>query len=112
MKLITAVIKPFTLADIRQALEAIEIHGLTVSEAQGFGRQRGHSEVYRGAEFAAGFVPKVKLEIVAADASVDSIVDAIVSAACTEKIGDGKIWITPVDEVIRVRTGERGEDAL
>lgn len=112
MKLITAVIKPFTLADIRQALEAIEIHGLTVSEAQGFGRQRGHSEVYRGAEFAADFVPKLKLEIVAADASVDRIVDAIVSAACTGKIGDGKIWITPVDEVIRVRTGERGEDAL
>lgn len=81
-------------------------------EAQGFGRQRGHSEVYRGAEFAADFVPKVKLEIVAADASVDSIVDAIVGAACTGKIGDGKIWITPVDEVIRVRTGERGEDAL
>lgn len=81
-------------------------------EGEGFGRQRGHSEVYRGAEFAADFVPKVKLEIVAADASVDSIVDAIVGAACTGKIGDGKIWITPVDEVIRVRTGERGEDAL
>lgn len=81
-------------------------------EAQGFGRQRGHSEVYRGAEFAADFVPKVKLEIVAADASVDSIVEAIVGAACTGKIGDGKIWITPVNEVIRVRTGERGEDAL
>jgi nitrogen regulatory protein P-II 1 len=112
VKLITAVIKPFTLPDIRQALEAIEIHGLTVSETQGFGRQRGHSEVYRGAEFAADFVPKVKLEIVAADASVDSVVDAIVGAACTGKIGDGKIWITPVDEVIRVRTGERGEDAL
>lgn len=112
MKLITAVIKPFTLPDIRQALESIEIHGLTVSETQGFGRQRGHSEVYRGAEFASDFVPKVKLEIVAADASVDNIVDAIVGAACTEKIGDGKIWITPVDEVIRVRTGERGEDAL
>lgn len=81
-------------------------------EGEGFGRQRGHSEVYRGAEFAADFVPKVKLEIVAADASVDSIVDAIVSAACTGKIGDGNIWITPVDEVIRVRTGECGEDAL
>lgn len=112
MKLITAVIKPFTLPDIRQALESIEIHGLTVSETQGFGRQRGHSEVYRGAEFASDFVPKVKLEIVAADASVDRIVDAIVSAACTGKIGDGKIWVTPVDEVIRVRTGERGEAAL
>lgn len=112
MKLITAVIKPFTLPDIRQALESIEIHGLTVSETQGLGRQRGHSEVYRGAEFASDFVPKVKLEIVAADASVDRIVDAIVGAACTGKIGDGKIWVTPVDEVIRVRTGERGEAAL
>lgn len=112
MKLITAVIKPFTLPDIRQALESIEIHGLTVSETQGFGRQRGHSEVYRGAEFASDFVPKVKLEIVAADASVDRIIDAIVGVACTGKIGDGKIWVTPVDEVIRVRTGERGEAAL
>lgn len=112
MKLITAVVKPFTLPDIREALEQIDVHGLTVSEVQGYGQQRGHSEVYRGAEYATDFVPKVKLEVIAADSQVEEIVDAMVDAAYTGKIGDGKIWISPVEDVIRVRTGERGESAL
>lgn len=112
MKLITAVVKPFTLAEVREALEQLGVHGLTVSETQGFGQQRGHSEVYRGAEYATDFVPKIKLEIVARDEQVDEILDAVVEAAYTGKIGDGKVWVTPVEDVIRVRTGERGDDAL
>lgn len=112
MKLITAVVKPFTLPDIREALEQLDVHGLTVTETQGFGQQRGHSEVYRGAEYATDFVPKVKLEILAVDESVEEIVNVIVEAAFTGKIGDGKIWVTAVEEVIRVRTGERGNSAL
>lgn len=112
MKLITAVVKPFTLPDVRAALEQLEVHGLTVTETQGFGQQRGHSEVYRGAEYATDFVPKVKLEVLATDAQAEDIVNAIVEAAYTGKIGDGKVWITPVEDAIRVRTGERGDAAL
>ena len=112
MKLITAIVKPFTLPEIRQALEQQEVRGLTVTESQGFGQQRGHSEVHRGAEYATDFVPKVKLEIVAADDHLEDIINAIVDAAYTGKIGDGKLWVTPVEDAIRVRTGERGEAAL
>ena len=112
MKLITAIVKPFTLPDIRQALEQQEVRGLTVTASQGFGQRRGHSEVYRGAEYATDFVPKVKLEVVAADDHVEDIINAIVDAAYTGKIGDGKLWVTPVEDAIRVRTGERGEAAL
>ena len=108
MKLITAIVKPFTLPEIRQALEQQEVRGLTVTESQGFGQQRGHSEVYRGAEYATDFVPKVKLEVVAADDHAEDIINA----AYTGKIGDGKLWVTPVEDAIRVRTGEHGEAAL
>lgn len=108
MKLITAVVKPFTLPDIREALEQLEVHGLTVTETQGFGQQRGHSEVYRGAEYATDFVPKVKLEVVVNDAAVEEIINAIVEAAYTGKIGDGKLWVTPVEDVIRARRCARG----
>ncbi|SMG10228.1 nitrogen regulatory protein P-II family [Corynebacterium pollutisoli] len=112
MKLVTAVIKPFTLSDIREALEALDVGGLTVTEVQGYGQQRGHSEVYRGAEYATDFVPKVKLEVLVADAQVDDVIDAIVRAAYTGKMGDGKVWVTPVERVIRVRTGDHDESAL
>ena len=112
MKLITAIVKPFTLPEIRQALEQQEVRGLTVTESQGFGQQRGHSEVYRGAEYATDFVPKVKLEVVAADDHAEDIINAIVDAAYTGKIGDGKLWVTPVEDAIRVRTGEHGVAAL
>ena len=112
MKLITAVVKPFTLPDVRAALEQLDVHGLTVTETQGFGQQRGHSEVYRGAEYATDFVPKVKLEIVLADEHVDEVLNAIVESAYTGKIGDGKVWVTTVEDLIRVRTGERGEAAI
>lgn len=112
MKLITAVVKPFTLPDVRAALEQLDVHGLTVTETQGFGQQRGHSEVYRGAEYATDFVPKVKLEIVLANEQVDEVLNAIVESAYTGKIGDGKVWVTPVEDLIRVRTGERGEAAI
>lgn len=112
MKLITAIVKPFTLDDIRSGLEQLGVLGMTVSEVQGYGRQKGHTEVYRGAEYAVDFVAKLKVEVVTDDANVDKVIDAIVSAAHTGKIGDGKVWVTPVDTVIRVRTGERGADAL
>ena len=112
MKLITAIIKPFKLEDVKSALEGRGVHGLTVSEASGFGRQRGHTEVYRGAEYTVDLVPKVRLEIVVDDGVVDDVVDAIVGAAQTGKIGDGKVWVSPVESVVRVRTGERGTDAL
>ena len=112
MKLITAVIKPFKLDDVRAALEKCGVHGMTVTEASGFGRQRGHTEVYRGAEYEVEFVPKIRLEVVVDDAQVDEVANAIVDVAGTGKIGDGKVWILPVDEIIRVRTGERGVDAL
>ncbi|MDO8307370.1 MAG: P-II family nitrogen regulator [Actinomycetota bacterium] len=112
MKLITAIIKPFKLEDVKNAVEGRGVHGLTVSEASGYGRQKGHTEVYRGAEYTVDLVPKVRLEIVVDDAVVDDVVDAIVSAAQTGKIGDGKVWVSPVEAVIRVRTGERGSEAL
>jgi nitrogen regulatory protein P-II 1 len=112
VKLITAIIKPFKLDDVKEALRGLGVQGLTVSEAQGFGRQRGHTEVYRGAEYTIDFVPKVRVEIVAADDDVAAIVDALVDAARTEKIGDGKVWVTPVESVVRIRTGEMGDDAI
>ncbi|MEO6714147.1 MAG: P-II family nitrogen regulator [Mycobacteriales bacterium] len=112
MKLVTAIVKPFKLDDVKNALQDIGVNGLTVSEVQGYGRQRGHTEVYRGAEYKVDFVPKVRLEVVVGDADVARIVDAIVAAAKTDKIGDGKVWVTSVDDIIRVRTGERGPDAI
>ena len=112
MKLVTAIIKPFVLEDVKGALEQIGVLGMTVSEVQGYGRQKGHTEVYRGAEYSVDFVPKVRVEVVVDDSAVDKVVDVIVQAARTGKIGDGKVWVTPVDTVVRVRTGERGADAL
>ncbi|NLT55846.1 MAG: P-II family nitrogen regulator [Actinomycetales bacterium] len=112
MKLITAVVKPFKINEVKDALEAMGIMGMTVSEAQGHGRQRGHTEVYRGAEYKIDSVPKVRIEVVADDTDADAIVTAIVNAARTGKIGDGKVWVMPVENIIRVRTGEQGHDAL
>ena len=112
MKLITAVIKPFKVDDVKTALTAAGVLGMTVSEVRGFGRQRGHTETYRGTEYKLEFVPKMKVEIVVPDDRVADVVDAIVQAAATGKIGDGKIWTAPVDEVIRIRTGERGAEAV
>jgi nitrogen regulatory protein P-II 1 len=112
MKLVTAIIKPFTLEDVKGALEQIGVLGMTVSEVQGYGRQKGHTEVYRGAEYSVDFVPKVRVEVVVDDMQLDKTLDALVEAARTGKIGDGKVWVTPVETVIRVRTGERGVDAL
>ena len=112
MKLVTAVVKPFKLDDVKTALEGVGVQGMTVSEVQGFGRQRGHTEVYRGAEYTVSFVPKTRVEVLVDDADAARVVDAIVAAACTGSIGDGKVWSTPVDEVVRVRTGERGVEAL
>jgi nitrogen regulatory protein P-II 1 len=112
MKLIVAVLKPFKLDEVKEALKALGIHGMTLTEAQGFGRQRGHTEVYRGAEYEVEFVPKIRLEVVVDDAQVDDVANAIVDVAGTGKIGDGKVWILPVEEIIRVRTGERGVEAL
>ncbi|HAN71861.1 MAG TPA: P-II family nitrogen regulator [Actinobacteria bacterium] len=112
MKLITAIIKPFKLEDVKTALENRGVHGLTVSEVSGFGRQKGHTEVYRGAEYTVDLVPKVRIEIVVEDDAADALVDAIVSAAQTGKIGDGKVWVSPIETIVRVRTGERGADAL
>ena len=112
MKLVTAIVKPFKLDDVKDALKALDVQGMTVSEVQGFGRQRGHTEVYRGAEYNVDFVPKVRVEVLADDGDVSRVVDAIVTAARTEKIGDGKVWVTAVDNVVRIRTGEMGPDAL
>ncbi|AIJ21709.1 MULTISPECIES: P-II family nitrogen regulator [Amycolatopsis] len=112
MKLITAIVKPFTLDDIRAALEQLGTLGMTVSEVQGYGRQKGHTEVYRGAEYAVDFVAKLRVEVLTDDANVEKVIEAIVNAAHTGKIGDGKVWVTPVETVVRVRTGERGTDAL
>ncbi|MCW0213628.1 MAG: P-II family nitrogen regulator [Pseudonocardia sp.] len=112
MKLITGIVKPFALGDVKTALERLGVLGMTVSEVQGFGRQKGHTEVYRGAEYAVDFVPKVRVEVVVDDAIADRVVDALVDAARTGKIGDGKVWVTHVEQVVRVRTGERGPDAL
>ena len=112
MKLVTAIIKPFKLDEVKEALEAFGITGMTVSEATGYGRQRGHSEVYRGAEYTVDFVPKVRVEVVVDDIDAASVVTVILKAAQTGRIGDGKIWTVPVEDVTRVRTGERGLDAL
>jgi nitrogen regulatory protein P-II 1 len=112
VKLITAIIKPFKLDDVKNALKAINVEGMTVSEVQGFGRQAGHTEVYRGAEYKVDFVPKIKLEMVVAADDFARVVDAIVAAARTEKIGDGKVWVTSVESVVRIRTGERDSDAI
>ncbi|AJK69189.1 P-II family nitrogen regulator [Corynebacterium marinum] len=112
MKLVTAVVKPFTLNDIREALESMDVGGMTVTEAQGYGQQRGHSEVYRGAEYATDFVPKVKIEILVADEQLSDVIDAVTRSAYTGKMGDGKVWVTPVEHVVRVRTGDRDDAAL
>lgn len=112
MKLVTAIIKPFKLDDVKTALTEIDVHGMTVSEASGYGRQRGHVEVYRGAEYTVDLVPKVRIEVLADDDRVPAILDAIVNAANTGRIGDGKVWVVPVESVTRVRTGETGEDAI
>ena len=112
MKLITAIIKPFKLDDVREALSDIGISGVTVTEVKGFGRQKGHTELYRGAEYVVDFLPKVKIEIAVTDALVERAVDAIIKAANTGKIGDGKIFIAPLEQVIRIRTGETGEQAI
>jgi nitrogen regulatory protein P-II 1 len=112
MKLVTAVIKPFKLDDVKNALEKLGVQGMTVSEVQGFGRQRGHTEVYRGAEYSVDFVPKVRVEVLVDESDATEVVDAVVAAAYTGSIGDGKVWTVPVDDVVRVRTGERGPDAL
>jgi nitrogen regulatory protein P-II 1 len=112
MKLVTAIIKPHQLDEVKEALEAYGISGMTVSEASGYGRQRGHSEVYRGAEYQVDFVPKVRVEVLVDDIDAASVVDVVLKAAQTGRIGDGKIWTVPVEDVVRVRTGERGLDAL
>jgi nitrogen regulatory protein PII len=112
MKLVTAVIKPFKLDDVSEALRDLDVRGMTVSEVRGFGRQGGHAEVYRGAEYRIDFVPKIRIEVVATDESVDDVIDAIAAGAATGKIGDGKIWVTNVERVVRIRTREEAADAL
>ena len=112
MILVTAIVKPFALGDVKAALEHLGVLGMTVSEVQGYGRQKGHTEVYRGAEYSVDFVPKVRVEAVVDDDAAEKVVDAVVHAARTGKIGDGKVWTTRVEQVVRVRTGERGRDAL
>lgn len=112
MKLVTAVVKPFQLDAVKEALAALGVAGLTVSEVQGYGRQKGHTEVYRGAEYTVEFVPKIRIDVLVDGIDVDKVVDAIVTAARTSRIGDGKVWVVPVDDAVRVRTGERGLDAL
>ncbi|MCK2185674.1 P-II family nitrogen regulator [Halomonas getboli] len=112
MKLITAIIKPFKLDDVREALADNGVQGITVTEVKGFGRQKGHTELYRGAEYVVDFLPKVKVEIAVDDGRLDSVLDAICSAANSGKIGDGKVFVTPLEDVIRIRTGERGADAV
>ena len=112
MKLVSAIIKPFKLDDVKEALRGSGVAGMTVSEVQGFGRQRGHTEVYRGTEYTVDFVPKVRVEVLVDDADVEQVTTAIVNAARTDKIGDGKVWVTPVEQVVRIRTGEMGTDAL
>lgn len=112
MKLVTAVVKPHVVDDVKKALEAFGVQGLTVSEASGYGRQRGHTEVYRGAEYRVDLLPKVRIEILVDDADAADVVDVLVTAARTGSIGDGKVWTVPVDDVVRVRTGEHGVDAL
>ena len=112
MKLVTAIIKPFKLDDVRESLSEIGVQGITVTEVKGFGRQKGHTELYRGAEYVVDFLPKVKIEMVLADDLVDAAIEAIIGAARTDKIGDGKIFVSPIEQAIRIRTGETGEDAV
>lgn len=112
MKLVTAIVKPFKLEDVKTALELHGIEGLTITEVQGFGRQRGHTEVYRGAEYQVDFVPKIKIDVLVSDEQATAVVDSLVEAARTGQIGDGKVWVTDVQDLVRVRTGERGSDAL
>ncbi len=112
MKIVVAIIKPHRLDEVKEALRDIGVDGLTSTDVEGFGRQRGHTEVYRGAEYQVDFVPKVKIEVLCDDDQVDGIVDAVTKAARTGKIGDGKIWVSPVEQVVRIRTGEMGPDAL
>jgi len=112
MKLITAIVKPFKVGDVRDALQGIGVRGLTVSDAQGYGRQGGHTEVYRGAEYQIDFVPKIRMEVLADDEDAAQVIDAIVTAARTGRIGDGKVWVQNVEEVVRIRTGERGPEAI
>ena len=112
MKLVVAVLKPFKLDEVKERCKSLGVSGMTITEVQGFGRQRGHTEVYRGAEYEVDFVPKLRLEILVDDHEVDAVVDGIVDAAATGKIGDGKVWVLPVDTAVRVRTGERGVEAI
>ncbi|SPM31048.1 P-II family nitrogen regulator [Mycobacterium terramassiliense] len=112
MKLVTAIVQPFTLDDVRHAVEAVGVLGMTVTEVQGYGRQRGHTEVYRGAEYKVEFVPKVRVEVLVDEEFADRVVEAIMGAARTGKIGDGKVWVSPLEKVIRIRTGERDHNAL
>ena len=112
MKLVTALVKPFKLEEVKEAITAVGITGITITESQGFGRQRGHTEMYRGAEYTVEFVPKIRIEVLTDDDNAGRVADAIVNAARTGKIGDGKVWISPIDTIIRVRTGEMDHDAL
>ena len=112
MKLVTAIIKPFKLDDVRESLSSIGVQGITVSEVKGFGRQKGHTELYRGAEYAVDFLPKVKIEVAISDSMLDQTIDSITTAANTQKIGDGKIFVTEVEQILRIRTGETGEEAV
>lgn len=112
MKLVVAVIKPFKLNEVKEALKTVGVQGMTLTEVNGFGRQRGHTEVYRGAEYEIDFVPKIRIEVLVDDSQADDVVDAVVSSAATGKIGDGKVWVVPVEAAVRVRTGERGKDAI
>ncbi|MGE5146460.1 MAG: P-II family nitrogen regulator [Candidatus Eiseniibacteriota bacterium] len=112
MKLVTAIIKPFKLDDVRQALTAVGIEGLTVTEVKGFGRQKGHTEIYRGAEYEVSFVPKVRIDVVVKDSLVEPVIEAIVKAARTENIGDGKVFVSEVTRAVRIRTGEQNEEAI
>lgn len=112
MKLITAIVKPFKLDDVREALSEIGVHGITVTEVKGFGRQKGHTELYRGAEYVVDFLPKVKIEVAVSAAVAEQTIEAIIKAANTGKIGDGKVFVSPLEEVIRIRTGETGEEAI
>ena len=112
MKLVTAIIKPFKLDDVRQTLADLDVKGITVTEVKGFGRQKGHTELYRGAEYVVDFLPKVKIEVAVAESVVDQTIEAITKAANTGKIGDGKVFVSPLEQVVRIRTGETGEDAI
>jgi len=112
MKMVTAIVKPFKLDDVRESLSEIGVQGITVSEVKGFGRQKGHTELYRGAEYVVDFLPKVKIEVVVPDGIVKQVIEAVTKAARTGKIGDGKIFVTPVDQAVRIRTGETGEEAV